>query len=261
MITGEDFKPLGELADEVSNAFGVMSDAVTGDFKQAADKIMETVKKKIDEINNPKLILNQHLYDIVLPAPNTVMDEFNHRYSFSEMAPIDQLYKTTTGTVASLIPGMKDLIQSVIQKDIEIANRNNYTVNLNVLNTYSGTDLRRFNFEIDFLFSSQDEAETVFKAIQILKKHSCAVQSNELNGSFLSMSSVFKFSFGSPKYNEILNIQNNQTGLFFLNEVSVNLGEGQNYINKFSDGVPKYIKLNLSFTSRQPEYLNYVEKE
>lgn len=257
----DDLKPLQGMIDDVKGVYDSIKDAVSGDLDKVVSDLMENIKSKVNSINNPELINKKHIYDIVVPAPNRVSDAFGHRYTTSEISPTDIMYKSITANIAAtVVPGLAGAMRSAIEYDVKIAQRNNYTTNLNIINSYEGSNLREFKFSIIFMFDSQEEVKNVFRAIMLLKKHASALEDSTNNNAYLSMSSVFKFSFGSDKYNDILDIQNNESGYFFLTNIGITLGEGQEYINKFKDGTPKQIILDLDFRSRQPDYIMFNDK-
>src|SRR5210317_1425767 len=122
-------------------------------------------------------------------------------------------------------------------------------VNQNLELLFNGVSLRPFGFNWDLVPRSEDEAKSVRKIIQLLKRSMSAKRTKGANA-FLETPNVFrlKYKIGSAE-NAFLN----KFKICAMTDIGVDY-TGSGAYATYDNGSPVHYRLNLSFTELEPIY-------
>ena len=107
---------------------------------------------------------------------------------------------------------------------------------------YGGSAPRNFNFSFDLIPNNHQEAESIMNIILNLKKFS--LPRSIVGGVSLLAPFLFEIEIGNEKMRKLINMND-----VVMTEIGVNYGADGN-MQFFSNGMPKFIQLNLAFAER-----------
>lgn len=227
------------------------------EFKKALDKksaeVTEIINnsanlwksgKKVSDINTTnidkttKRITNADpIYACALPLPNELLDSQSHRWEMENGivgqligAPIDKL------SVKGISAG-KVLAEASMSFGFRKP-----LVDPGMFQNYGGSAPRNFNFSFDLIPNNHEEAQSIMNIILNLKKFS--LPRSIVSGVSLLAPFIFEIEIGNENMRKLINMND-----VVMTEIGVNYGADGN-MQFFSNGMPKFIQLNLAFAER-----------
>ena len=107
---------------------------------------------------------------------------------------------------------------------------------------YGGSAPRSFNFSFDLIPNNGFEAESIMNIILNLKKFS--LPRSIVGGVSLLAPFLFEIEIGNDRMRKLINMND-----VVMTEIGVNYGADGN-MQFFSNGMPKFIQLDLAFAER-----------
>lgn len=200
--------------------------------------------KKIADINttnidkNTKRITNATpIYACALPLPNELKDMQSHRWEM-ESGIIGQLAGAMVDKVSvGGIGAAKVLAEASMSFGFRKP-----MVDPGMFQNYGGSAPRSFNFSFDLIPNNGFEAESIMNIILNLKKFS--LPRSIVGGVSLLAPFLFEIEIGNDRMRKLINMND-----VVMTEIGVNYGADGN-MQFFSNGMPKFIQLDLAFAER-----------
>ena len=200
--------------------------------------------KKIADINttnidkNTKRITNATpIYACALPLPNELKDMQSHRWEME------------TGIIGQLAGAMVDKVSvggigaaKVLAEASMSFGFRKPMVDPGMFQNYGGSAPRSFNFSFDLIPNNGFEAESIMNIILNLKKFS--LPRSIVGGVSLLAPFMFEIEIGNDRMRKLINMND-----VVMTEIGVNYGADGN-MQFFSNGMPKFIQLDLAFAER-----------
>jgi len=200
--------------------------------------------KKVSDINttnvdkNTKRIMHADaIYACALPLPNELMDMQAHRW--------DQ----ESGIIGTLAGGLVDKaniggvgVNKILGEASASFGLRKPLVDPGMFQNYSGSAPRNFSFSFDLIPNTDFEAQNIMNIILNLKKFS--LPRTMIGGVTLMAPFLFEVEIGNDNIRKLLNMND-----VVMTEIGVNYGADGN-MQFFSNGMPKFIQLQLSFAER-----------
>lgn len=258
------FNTLADVGDEITNTVGAVSNAIVNTkdttkndsvFQQLKDRI----KKETEEVDAVITNKTAPVFQIHLPITSLPNDSLQHSYSTNEVSTGEFVNARMPLMLARTFKSTKpivDVLESNLNRMINIASRKNFTFNTNPVTAFNNTEPRQITFNFILIPNNESEATKIFDTIKILQYLSAGVRMG-LKNTVLKMPYIFKFDFNNVEISEIINFVTE--GLWFITNVSVHLGT-EGTINMFTDGHPKKIQLSVTFLERKPLYIQELVK-
>lgn len=243
-------------AKQISKTVGVGSLS----FNNLDDKINEIKGKVKDFLGN--LDRSELKCVITLPLPGSLSDSQSHSWEQDN-------YLEAIGTgIASAASVVSDVAGSGINAGIEkitnvIDSFNKFsgvasnimgvrkpTINPGFFQNYTSSGLRTFSFSFTFVPESQSEANDVMEIIKMFKAFSSP--STQLGDMMLLSPFKWYINVSNQKVNELISLKECVC-------TSVTVTYGDDKFDCFYDGMPKTIKMSLSFSECSLQYAkNYL---
>lgn len=227
------------------------------ELKKQVEKTANDVKEIIlnektqtpTEINQrvSKLVNAKTIYGIALPLPNELADSQSHSWDSTTgfVSDIAQAAKGAAGEYVEGATGGK-ISANIISKGVaNAASRAGFRqplIDPGYFQDYKGTEPREFTFNWDLVPNNIDEAYNIFSIIYNLKKYT--LPKSTINGVSMLSPYLFEIQIGNEIINALMNMNN-----VVCKSMTVNYSV-DNSLQMFSDGMPKYISLNMTFAER-----------
>jgi hypothetical protein len=240
-----------DIADALWNA--AKDELADNNIGEIMNNLMNSAGKYYSELKSftedPSTPSSKPTFLWGLPLPNNISDNTAHNYESSVLGVTERMMTKAPYLVAKILkPSMVDGATKAIEEMIEIGKRKNIAINPQKVNTYSGTDLRRFTFTYTLIPANDIEYNDILRGLLAFKYHMSGDAPQ--NSLFVSQKSVFKISFGNKQIAQMLEIEN-----VFFNLTAINISYGADgNMSMTHDGAVKQITLSLSFVERTPYY-------
>ena len=228
----EEFKKkLEEKASEVSEIINN-----SANLWKSGKKVSDIRTTNIDE--KTKRITNADpIYACALPLPNELMDSQSHNWNMES---------SIIGTIAGAAVDKASIGGVNINKLLGEASMSfgfrKPMVDPGMFQNYNGSSPRGFSFSFDMIPNNSEEALSIMNIILNLKKFS--LPRSIVSGVSLLAPFIFEIEIGNENMRKLINMND-----VVMTEIAVNYGADGN-MQMFSNGMPKFIQLNLAFAER-----------
>lgn len=238
-------KKTSDVAEIIANGANVW---------KSGKKVADINTTNIDK-NTKRITTADPIYACALPLPNELKDMQSHRWEME------------TGLMGTLLGAVSDAGGGYLSKKFEGAasvlnTASKATGGINkviaeasmsfgfrkpmvdpgMFQNYGGSAPRSFNFSFDMIPNNHTEAESIMNIILNLKKFS--LPRSIVGGVSLLAPFLFEIEIGNEKMRKLINMND-----VVLTEIGVNYGADGN-MQFFSNGMPKFIQLDLAFAER-----------
>jgi len=214
----------------------------------------DSEKQKDFKNKSKKLTKAKTVYGIALPLPNELSDNQSHKWETSE------------GAVASIASGLADSISKIGGTRVPEGMKNLFSsfggaqtmsrslgqitsatgirkpiVDPGYFQDYKGSDPRTFTFSWDLIPANASEADTIMTILYNLKKFTLP---KSIGGLALLSPYMFDIIIGNDRISAVVNMNN-----VICTNMNVNYA-ADGGLQFLPDGVPKYIKLEMTFAER-----------
>ena len=176
------------------------------------------------------------IYGVGLPLPNELTDSQSHNWN-QETGAVKDIADGLSGNpiVGTGLKALKQLASnSGVRKPL---------VDPGYFQDYTGSDLREFTFNWDFIPESSDEAESIMSIVYNLKKFS--LPTSTLNNLALRSPFLFDITFPNPRLNNIVGMND-----VVCKSIEVNYS-ADGSLQFYPDGMTKYMRLSMTFAERK----------
>lgn len=244
---------LKQLVEQKSNEISEII-ANGANVWKSGKKVADIETTNIDK-NTKRIVAADPIYAVCLPLPNELMDSQSHRWEME------------TGLMGTLLGAVSDAGGGYLSKKFEGAasvlnTASKATGGINkvlaeasmsfgfrkplvdpgMFQNYSGSNPRGFSFSFDFIPNNHEEALSIMNIILNLKKFS--LPRSIIGGVSLLAPFTFEIEIGNDWMKKLINMND-----VVMTEIGVNYGADGN-MQLFSNGVPKFIQLNMAFSER-----------
>lgn len=227
-----------ELKKQIEKTSNDVKDIIVNEKTHSPTELTQRVSKLV----NAKTI-----YGIALPLPNELADSQTHQWD------------STTGFVYDIAQSVKgggdrkaedatggrvggDIIAKGVANAASRAGFRQPLIDPGYFQDYKGTEPREFTFNWDLVPNNIEEAYNIFAIIYNLKKYT--LPKSTINGVSMLSPYLFELQIGNEIINALMNMNN-----VVCKTMTVNYSV-DNSLQMFSDGMPKYISLNMTFAER-----------
>lgn len=200
--------------------------------------------KKVSDIDttnidkNTKRITNADpIYAVALPLPNELMDSQSHNWNI-EQGIVGQIAGAAVDNWKILGVG----VNKVLGEAASTFGFRKPMVDPGMFQNYAGSAPRGFSFSFDLIPNNHNEARNIMNIILNLKKFS--LPRSIVGGVSLLAPFTFEIEIGNEWMRKLINMND-----VVMTEIGVNYGADGN-MQMFSNGMPKFIQLNLAFAER-----------
>lgn len=183
--------------------------------------------------NTKKITKAETVWGFALPLPNELGDTQTHNWE-------------TANSTLSDMSGSMGLKDNMATKALgELASASGFRkplIDPGYFQDYKGTEPRNFTFTWDLIPNNQHEAQNIVDIIYNIKKYT--LPKTAINGVVLLSPYMFDIEIGNPVISQLMNMNN---------VVCTSLGvqyAAEGALQFLADGVPKYIRLSMSFAER-----------
>ena len=227
-----------EIQEIISNSANVW---------KSGKKVSDIRTTNIDK-NTKRITQATPIYACALPLPNELMDGQSHRWEME------------TGLVGQLAGGVVDKVSIKgvgVNKLLGEASMSfgfrKPMVDPGMFQNYGGSAPRNFDFSFDMIPNNDEEAIAIMNIILNLKKFS--LPRSIIGGVSLLAPFIFEIEIGNDNMRKLINMND-----VVMTDIRVNYGADGN-MQMFSNGMPKYITLNLSFAERSLVTAEFYDAE
>ena len=214
---------------------------------KSGKKVSDIRTTNIDK-NTKRITQATPIYACALPLPNELMDGQSHRWEME------------TGLVGQLAGGVVDKVSIKgvgVNKLLGEASMSfgfrKPMVDPGMFQNYGGSAPRNFDFSFDMIPNNDEEAIAIMNIILNLKKFS--LPRSIIGGVSLLAPFIFEIEIGNDNMRKLINMND-----VVMTDIRVNYGADGN-MQMFSNGMPKYITLNLSFAERSLVTAEFYDAE
>lgn len=214
---------------------------------KSGKKVSDIRTTDIDK-NTKRITQADPIYAVALPLPNELLDSQSHRWEME------------TGIVGQLGGGIVDKFNVFGVNANKILGEASMSfgfrkpmVDPGMFQNYGGSAPRNFNFSFDFIPNNANEALSIMNIILNLKKFS--LPRSIIGGVSLLAPFIFEIEIGNENMRKLINMND-----VVLTEIGVNYGADGN-MQMFSNGMPKFITLNLAFAERSVVTSEFYDSE
>ncbi len=172
---------------------------------------------------------------IVLPLPNELTDTQSHSWSQE-----DGIAKSLADKLA---PGLMGVVDAVVSKGSNALGARKPMLSPGFFQNYSGSSTRSFSLSFDLIPENRNDAGEIYMILQTLRKFSLPT---EHLGVAMLAPHYFSLDFSNGYIDTLINAKE-----LVLTDVSTNYS-GDGTMQQTMDGMPKHIKLDLTFSDRRP---------
>lgn len=237
---------------------------------KSGKKVSDIRTTNIDK-NTKRITQATPIYACALPLPNELMDGQSHRWEME------------TGLIGTVLGAVVKEGGSALVNKYEAAGKvanagatvNKWTggvginkvlaeasmsfgfrkpmVDPGMFQNYGGSAPRNFDFSFDMIPNNDEEAIAIMNIILNLKKFS--LPRSIIGGVSLLAPFIFEIEIGNDNMRKLINMND-----VVMTDIRVNYGADGN-MQMFSNGMPKYITLNLSFAERSLVTAEFYDAE
>ena len=227
---------LTEQAKEVGKVFASAAAEITDiDAKLLLDSA-NTVSQSVQQALDSNI---SEIHSITLPLPNELTDQHSHDWA------------TERGVVGSIAESIYN--GSPLAKGVSIladtASMRKPLADPGYFQNYNGTQPRTFNMSFDLIPNNVTEAETIITIITMLRKFS--LPTSTADHALMLAPYFFDIEMSNKHIDGMMNIKG-----VVISSISVNYS-GDGNMQQTADGIPKHIKLDLTFIERRMSMANY----
>lgn len=227
-----------ELKKQIEKTSNDVKDIIVNEKTHSPTELTQRVSKLV----NAKTI-----YGIALPLPNELADSQTHQWDSTTgfVSDIAQSVKGVAGRIAENATGGRvggDMIAKGVANAASRAGFRQPLIDPGYFQDYKGTEPREFTFNWDLVPNNIEEAYNIFAIIYNLKKYT--LPKSTINGVSMLSPYLFELQIGNEIINALMNMNN-----VVCKTMTVNYSV-DNSLQMFSDGMPKYISLNMTFAER-----------
>lgn len=223
------------LIDSLKKQYGNVSKAfeernISESAQPSRSVTQKDLKNKIRKLINAKT-----LYGIALPLPNELSDSQDHQWEQNE------------GFVGSVVKGIENKVVGgmISNRSGELATETGFRkalINPGYFQDYKGSTPRNFTLSWDLIPNNPEEAESIITIIYNLKKYTLPTSIG--GGTALLSPYFFELVINNPRIDVLMNMTN-----IVCTNLTVNYA-ADGGLQFLPDGIPKYIKLTMSFAER-----------
>lgn len=211
--------------------------------KKVSDISTTDIDKKTKRTTNADPI-----YACALPLPNELLDSQSHRWEM-ENGIIGQL---AGGMIDKMSVGGVGASKVLAEASMSFGFRKPL-VDPGMFQNYGGSAPRNFNFSFDLIPNNSAEVQSIMNIILNLKKFS--LPRSIVSGVSLLAPFIFEIEIGNENMRKLINMND-----VVMTEIGVNYGADGN-MQMFSNGMPKFIQLNLAFAERSVVTSEFYDSE
>ena len=227
-----------EIQEIISNSANVW---------KSGKKVSDIRTTNIDK-NTKRITQATPIYACALPLPNELMDGQSHRWEM-ETGLVGQLAGGVVDKVSIKGVGVNKLLG---EASMSLGFRKPM-VDPGMFQNYGGSAPRNFDFSFDMIPNNDEEAIAIMNIILNLKKFS--LPRSIIGGVSLLAPFIFEIEIGNDNMRKLINMND-----VVMTDIRVNYGADGN-MQMFSNGMPKYITLNLSFAERSLVTAEFYDAE
>ena len=227
-----------EIQEIISNSANVW---------KSGKKVSDIRTTNIDK-NTKRITQATPIYACALPLPNELMDGQSHRWEM-ETGLIGQLAGAAVDKASIKGVGVNKLLG---EASMSFGFRKPM-VDPGMFQNYGGSAPRNFDFSFDMIPNNDEEAIAIMNIILNLKKFS--LPRSIIGGVSLLAPFIFEIEIGNDNMRKLINMND-----VVMTDIRVNYGADGN-MQMFSNGMPKYITLNLSFAERSLVTAEFYDAE
>ena len=214
---------------------------------KSGKKVSDIRTTNIDK-NTKRITQATPIYACALPLPNELMDGQSHRWEM-ETGLIGQLAGAAVDKASIKGVGINKLLG---EASMSFGFRKPM-VDPGMFQNYGGSAPRNFDFSFDMIPNNDEEATAIMNIILNLKKFS--LPRSIIGGVSLLAPFIFEIEIGNDNMRKLINMND-----VVMTDIRVNYGADGN-MQMFSNGMPKYITLNLSFAERSLVTAEFYDAE
>ena len=214
---------------------------------KSGKKVSDIRTTNIDK-NTKRITQATPVYACALPLPNELMDGQSHRWEM-ETGLIGQLAGAAVDKASIKGVGINKLLG---EASMSFGFRKPM-VDPGMFQNYGGSAPRNFDFSFDMIPNNDEEAIAIMNIILNLKKFS--LPRSIIGGVSLLAPFIFEIEIGNDNMRKLINMND-----VVMTAIRVNYGADGN-MQMFSNGMPKYITLNLSFAERSLVTAEFYDAE
>ena len=214
---------------------------------KSGKKVSDIRTTNIDK-NTKRITQATPIYACALPLPNELMDGQSHRWEM-ETGLIGQLAGAAVDKASIKGVGINKLLG---EASMSFGFRKPM-VDPGMFQNYGGSAPRNFDFSFDMIPNNDEEAIAIMNIILNLKKFS--LPRSIIGGVSLLAPFIFEIEIGNDNMRKLINMND-----VVMTAIRVNYGADGN-MQMFSNGMPKYITLNLSFAERSLVTAEFYDAE
>lgn len=188
------------------------------------------ISERMEKINNA----GETIYGVTLPLPNELSDSQNHQWSAKSSVVSDIGNKVGDAGMAGIS------INKALGNFASSSGVRKPIVNPGYFQDYEGTEPREFSFSWDLIPDNSEEAKQIKNILYHFKKFTLPSG----NGLLLSSPYTFDIQVGNDHIRDLMNMSN-----VVCKSMQINYG-ADGGLQMFPDGMPKYIKLDMTFAER-----------
>lgn len=214
---------------------------------KSGKKVSDIRTTNIDK-NTKRITQADPIYAVALPLPNELIDSQSHRWEM-ETGLVGQLGGALVekfnvfGVNANKILGEASMSFGFRKPMVDPG----------MFQNYGGSNPRGFTFSFDFIPNNHNEAISIMNIILNLKKFS--LPRSIVSGVSLLAPFIFEIEIGNENIRKLINMND-----VVLTEINTNYGADGN-MQFFSNGMPKFISLHLSFSERSLVTSEFYDSE
>lgn len=251
------FKYPKNVEDEAFSTRRIVFMAIPGELADA-DKKWYRGQKGEDIVSDQRVNEMNVRCMITLPIPGAISDTQSHEWKSESVIGsamtigkkvIDKGIDAASRLTHGVIPDSEDISEMVSSANsltAHLMGARKRVPNPGEFQTYDGSSLRSFSFSFDFIPENKEESQNIIDIITAFKTYSSP--STE-DGYGVTMLSPFMWliSVTNGVINKLMNLK-----VCVCSQVSVDYGTDK--FDVFEDGMPKKIKLSLSFSETELTY-------
>lgn len=226
---------VAQLQSQIEQAYGDLKNAVdnlgTGTENPAGSDYQKRLKERAPTISGLRTI-----YGIGLPLPNELIDSQTHNW------------ESTEGLVSSVASGLTNAkvggvgVNAALGEIASSAGFRKPLIDPGYFQDYKGSTPRSFSFSWDLIPNNAEEVDSIMHIIYNLKKYTAPTST--INGVSLLSPYIFDIQIGNDRISKLMNMNN----VVCTNmNVNYSVDGGLQFL---PDGMPKHIKLDMSFAER-----------
>lgn len=235
-----------ELKDQIEKTYSDVKDIFkrkSSDPQPASS--MSDIRSASDRTK--KLTKAKTIYGLALPLPNELSDSQSHQWESSTGFIGDKLGSLANTSIG--FKGIKGNVNAALGELASSTGTRKPLIDPGYFQDYKGSNPREFTFSWELVPNNQEEAENIILILYNLKKYT--LPTSTINGISLLSPYLFDLEIGNPIINNVINMNN-----VVCKNMTINYS-AEGSLQFFADGIPKYMKLEMSFAERSTVTSNF----